>query len=147
MIDILMIEDIRKYETKFLGPLTKRQVVCSVIGIILGSIFAIVIPGEFTVKMVFFFIFGLPPALCGFIKFNGMPLEVFFTRFIYLYFLTPPKRKAKHINSFKAELLDIEKKEEQAKTSKMSKKEYKQYVKSKEKHVLYSTKPEYRVYR
>lgn len=141
MVRVRMSDDIRKYDTKFLGSLSKRQTFCMLIGLLLGVGFSLLLPFAMDVSILFGVIFASPVFLCGFLKINGCPFEVFALRYIYKQMLTPRKRKAKRITPLHADYLKAKKRAEQKKLAKMKPAERKKYLKktitySKE-HVLY----------
>lgn len=149
MIEVEMSEDIRKYEPKAIGPFTLRQAICAGIAVCLGLPAALIIPGDITVKVLIFCLFGGIPLACGYIKMDGAYAEVIVIRYIYSHMLTPRKRKYKRKNAFKEQIEILEKKEENAKLSQMTSSQQKSYQKQKAKKgtVKYSNKKEYRVYR
>ena len=112
MIEVEMSDDIRKFETKFLGPFTMRQTVCTAIALLYAVPIAALINVSIDNKVLIGFILAAPALGCGFIKFGGMPLEVFFIRVFYMYFLTPSKRKCKSVNTYKATLREMKKEKE-----------------------------------
>lgn len=98
MIEVPMIDDIRQYETKFLGPFTKKQLIYTIIAVIVcAPLFFLM----FMTKMdlVFKILLPLLPAipieLAGIVNINNTPLEAFALRVIYNKILTPAKRKNK----------------------------------------------------
>ncbi len=148
MIEVEMSDDIRKYETKTLGPFTTRQLVCVVIGIVLGAPIAALVPVDITYKIVLFCVFAAIPFMCGFIKMDGAHAEVILIRLAYKYFICPAKRKYILKNSFREALKAMEKREEQAKYANLSVSQQKAYKKQKEnKQIRYSNKKGCRVYR
>lgn len=148
MIEVEMNEDIRKYETKFLGPLTLRGTVgcaCGFIALIINfnliSIFGIT---DIYVKIVICGIISLPIFACGFVKMYGLPFEIYLSRVIYR--LICPRRRLYKSTTYRNELRRIRNEEERVKLSKMSSKERKKYTKNKGK-VKYSKKKEYQIFR
>ncbi len=147
MIEVEMTDDIRKYETKSIGPFTTRQAVCLIIGVVLGAPLAILIPVDIVYKIVLFCVGAALPFICGFIKMDGAHAEVVLIRMAYKLFITPTKRKYKLENSFRKAMETMEKKEEQARYANMSVSQQKAYRKKKEKkQIRYSNKKGCRIY-
>lgn len=145
MIEVEMVDDIRKYEPKLIGPFTKRQIICACISAVYSVPIAFFLPVTTGDKITYGILMAIPVILCGWIKMDGAPLEVIMMRMIYTYFLTPPKRKYESTCEMKRIRNELLKKEENKKVSQMTKKERKKY--EKEKMVTYSTKPEFKAYK
>ena len=148
MIEVEMNDDIRKFETKFMGSFTKRQTICAGIGIVIGIIVAFIASKLFgvedmTTKFMVGAIAAMPLFMCGWGKMRGLPFELYVGKMIYRIYLTPCIRKYKSV-TYREELKKIRKKEETDKFNKMTPKERKQYQKKK---ISYSQKKEYRIYR
>lgn len=150
MIDVEMSDDIRKYETKTIGSFTTRQVVCMVIGFTVGIPIGFLLPIESMENKLFVSaLFAIPIILCGFVKMDGVYFEVIALRMIYLFFLTPAKRKAILSNSFHESMNKQKAKEERTRLSKLSESKRKEYYarkKNKAKFIKYSLKKEYKIY-
>lgn len=147
-IEVQMTDDVRKYDTKVIGPFNKRQLMCVLIAIPC-ALPGVLIPKDIVLKILFSIILATPALLCGWIKYHGMYFEALFFRFLYLHVLTPKKRKYKSINLFRQAEKEYEKKAEREKIKSFSSKERKQYLKNKKKKqtVKYSKIPEYKVYK
>lgn len=142
MIRVTMANDIRKYETKFIGPFTKRQSICWIIGVVFGALVALVLPLETSDKLLAAFICAIPIILCGYINKNRRYLEELFLFWMYRKFLTPRIRTAKCRNHYREILDEMDKKEKLKQYQKMTPKERKAAQK---KEVVYSKK--HKVYR
>ncbi len=148
MITMEMSDDIRKYETKSMGPFTIRQVICIAVGCAYSAPIAAMAPLETANKVLLFCLLALPAVACGYVKLDGAPFEVLFFRLLYWFFLTPRKRKMKGTNMYREELERIDRREERKKVSKMTKAQRAAYQKKKKNKVInYSRKPENKVYR
>ena len=151
MIEVEMTDDIRKFETKFLGPFTMRQTICTVVACLYTIPIAIALPMELENKLLVAMLLAAPVIGCGYIKQDGMHLEVLAMRVLYMYFLTPGKRKCKAVNNYKESLKDVKKQNEKEYISSLSMKEQKKYQKQKEKAkkkgVNYKSKQGIKVYR
>ena len=95
MVEVEMSEDIRKFENKLVGGLTKRQLISVAIGVGLGAPLGIFVPGDITIKVLLVALVALPALLCGWVKLDGMPLEILAVRAVYSNILCPRKRKLK----------------------------------------------------
>lgn len=148
MIEVEMVDDIRKTETKAFGALTIRQVICVLLAGSYSIPIAVHIPFDITLKIVVGVLLALPVAMCGWIKLNNEPFEIVMVRYIYKHFLTPQKRKAKQENPYKEALKKVRRKEESEKIKSMSPAKRKAYLKKKKagKTVIYSKKKSYKIY-
>ena len=146
MIDVEMNDDIRKYQPKLIGPFTKRQIISIVAGLAYSIPIAILVPTDISNKLFIGAILMIPALICGYATMDGAPFEVVAIRMIYLYFLTPAKRKCKQPNAYYEELRKINKKEEQKKISKMTSAEKKEYQAS-HSNVRYSNRKEFKIYK
>ena len=150
MIDVEMADDIRKYETKTFGSFTTRQLACMAIGIAYSVPIGLLLPIEtINNKLFAIAILALPAILCGFVKMDGVYFEVIAIRMLYLYFLTPAKRKIVQVNPFHEAMNKQKTKEENVKLSKLpeaQRKEYYSRKKNKAKFIRYSMKKEYKIY-
>jgi len=149
MIQVEMIDDIRKTETKAIGPLTLRQAICIIIAGSYSLPIAMILPVDIFTKIIVGFILALPVALCGWVKLNKEPFEIVLTRYIYKHFLTPQKRKYKVVSPYKKALQKVRAEEKQEKINQMSAKEKAEYEKKlkKGKVITYSQDEDYKVYR
>ncbi len=147
MVSVEMNDDIRKFETKLIGPFTKRQTICFVVGIAYSLPVAMLVPTSLTNKIFIGLILAIPALICGYAKMDGMYMESLFFRVIYLLFLTPSKRKYVTVNSFREMLKGKEKKRETARLAKMSKSQQKAYHKRKSSLPRYSKKKALKIYR
>lgn len=95
MIEIEIPKDIRKYESKLIGPFTTRQAVCFVGGAVIAvPVFNICRQmGAFDLGSLLAICIFLPFILCGWVKVYGMTFEQFFQTFLYSEYLAPKKRK------------------------------------------------------
>ena len=131
MLQVEMTEDIRKYDTKFLGPFTKRQTICVFLSLISLPIGFLIPFSEPAYRIVAICLLAAPIAMCGWVKMDGTYLEVLFIRYLYLTVLTPPKRKQISDNTIK-ELIDYRQKQlEKKKLATLTKKQRKLYEKKK----------------
>lgn len=148
MIEVEMVDDIRKTETKSVGALTTRQVICVLLAGSYSVPTAFYIPLDITFKIVIGVLLALPVAMCGWIKLNNEPFEIVMIRYIYKHFVTPRKRKAKQENPYKEALKKVRRKEESEKIKSMSPAKRKDYLKKKKsgKTVVYSKKKSYKIY-
>ena len=144
MIEVEVVQDIRKHKSKIFGPLGLREFICIGIGAAYSIPIALAIPADVLTKVAVGIFLAFPAVLCGFIKVNKEPFEIVIIRFIYKRILTPRKRKVKRIPEYKADLIAMRKKEEQEKVSKMSKRKKKEYQKG---IITYSKDPENKMYR
>lgn len=148
MIQVQVPKDIRKFQTKAIGPFTLRQVVCLILGIVPAVLVAILVPLGIEYKILIGMIFAIPIWLCGFLKIDGATPEVYVIRLIYKYFLTSPKRKVKYENTYREAFKSLKKKEEKEKLLQMTVKERKRYIKEsrQKKKIKYSNNPKYKIY-
>lgn len=149
MINVEMTDDIRKYKVKSFGPFSAREAVFLTIGCLYSFPIAAMWPTTLENKVLIFAILAAPVAMCGFTKMSGGTAEVIALRFLYLYLLTPARRKYKAINTFRADMNAYKNGLEKLKISSLTPKQQKAYLKKKEaaKKVRYSNKKEYKVYR
>ena len=149
MITVEMSDDIRKYENKTLGPFTTRQVVALSGGLLLGSILALLLPISLGNKFTVAIFVALPIIACGFVKLDGAYFETIALNMLYLYVLTPKKRKNIQKSDFMQEYEELTKKEEQIMLSKLDKAQKKAYQQTHgpNKKITYSSRSEFKVYR
>ncbi len=146
MLQVEMTDDIRKYDTKFMGPFTKRQFISISVALVFAIPIAILIPGEIDMKLMVACLTGAPIALCGFVKLDGAYLEVLALRWVYQKILTPPRRKYISPCEQREFLKKLERKEEINMLNKMTKKQRKAYELKKNRSVKYYNNKEYKVY-
>lgn len=147
MVQVEMSDDIRKYQTKSIGPFTTRQAVWLFIGILIGALCAIPLPLSWDNKIIIGGFTACPIAFCGFKKMDGVNFEIFVIRYIYYKFLTPRKRKKKTRNSYKESLNQIRERKEKMKLRKMTPKQQKEYLKNKKNpKIEYSRKKAHKIY-
>lgn len=146
MVEVSVNKDIRKNETKFIGSLTLRQTIALAIAASYSIPLAMVLKVDITIRIIVPILAAIPVAMCGWIKPFGMPFEFFVARFLYLLFLTPPKRKVKQLNTYREGYEKLKKRQEDKKTQGMTKKEKEAYIKEKERPVKRSGKKQYKVY-
>lgn len=84
MIDVDVPNDIRRYDPKFLGPFTKRQFVCTVLAVVVVISVRVALGFVLTGEVVSLFAAaaGLPFALCGYKKVQGLPLEKYVSKIL-----------------------------------------------------------------
>lgn len=102
MIELPITKDITKYKPKLLLGLTTRQVVCTVITLVL-VVPAYLILSKFFIKDVVYItclVVAVPPILCGYVQRYELPYEVFAKLWINSNLLTPKVRKYQQINTF-----------------------------------------------
>lgn len=93
MIEVEMNKDIRDCEQKLIGPFTKRQLVCVLVGIGYGvPIFLLLGKMDVSAKILITMLLMSPAFLCGWIKLYGLPLERFGIHIIKSKILTPTRR-------------------------------------------------------
>ncbi|MBP3278877.1 MAG: PrgI family protein [Butyrivibrio sp.] len=149
MITVEMSDDIRKYENKSWGPFTTRQAVCIGLGVLVAGVIALLIPVDTGNKITIGLILMIPFFLCGFVKLDGAYFETIAINMLYLYVLTPRKRKNIQKNTFAEEYKELLKREEQIKISKMDAATKKKYMATHgpKKKITYSSREEFKVYR
>lgn len=141
-----MTDDIRRFQTKFMGPFTKRQLICLIIAVVCAIPVLLLLDIEIRMRGFVALFFAMPAIICGFVKFDGVNPEVLALRWIYR--LLYPRRVFKNENEYRPYLKKIKKEREKNMISQMSKKERKTYLKLKSKgKVKYSKKKEYKLYK
>ncbi len=152
-LTVQMTDDIRKYETKAIGPFTMRQAICLSLGVLFSLPVGILVDTTIDNKILIMSIIVAPFLASGYIKVDGMRFEILIIRYIYRSVLTPRKRKYKTQNVFREEIARIEEEEYKESLKQMTKKERKKAEKehdaktAKTKKITYSTKAKYKVYR
>lgn len=109
MIEIEMSRDIREFSPKVLGPFDKRQLIVILIAIVVGTPVVLLLgslPLQF--KLIVAVIITIPIILCGWVKVFGMPLEVFFLKFVLPNILSPRTKKYMTENNFEEFLAEEE---------------------------------------
>lgn len=129
MVRVKMSDDIRKYDTKFMGAFSKRQTICLAFGIVFGAVIAALLPFGLDISILTGVSLASPVILCGFVKINGCTFEVIALRYIYKQFLTPRKRKIKRITPLHMEYNKAKKRAERKRMQKMTPRQKKQYLK------------------
>lgn len=149
MITVEMTDDIRKYKVKSLGPFSMREAVFLAIGCLYSFPIASIWPTTLENKVLIFAILAAPVIICGFTKMTGGTAEVIALRFLYLYVLTPAKRKYIATNTFRSDMKMYKAGLEKLKTASLTPKQQKLYQKKKEaaKKIRYSNKKEFKIYR
>lgn len=94
MIETRVPKDIRQYESKIIGPLTTRQLVCvslsAAAAIGLFSIFKTFgLPTEYTIYIV---VICILPIMAFAVKIDGMKMEVYLRDVVMNYFMSPKIR-------------------------------------------------------
>lgn len=143
-IQVEASKDIREYSISNIGPFDTRQVVCIGISLLYSVPVAVLLPTSTDNKILIGLILALPVAACGFVKLDGCYFETLLLRLLYLYVLTPSKRKTVIDNPYKKELLKMNSEEEKKKLDHLSRRKKKKYEKMK--HTVRYSK-EYKVYR
>ncbi len=147
MIVVEMNEDIRRAEVKAAGPLTFRQLICVLLALFYAVPLGIVIPADFSIKLIVAGVAALPVIACGWVKRDGMHFEVIAIRWIYKRFLTPMRRKKKDL-LYDPYRRKIRKLREKKKIKAMSPEDAALYLKRKKKGktVIYSTRESSRMF-
>lgn len=147
MINVMMTDDIRKYETKQFGPFTTRQMVCVMLGLAIGIPIGFAVPTSISNRVLIMAILATPIIAAGYVKMDGMKFEVIICRFIYAMLLTPKKRKYKSENTYRIKLDRINAARERKMLKGMSEAKRKRYIERKKKHIVkYSSKRAYKIY-
>lgn len=149
MIEVEMTDDIRKYETKTVGPFTTRQVISIVIGAAYSIPIGLLIPVSMDNKIFIMIMLAVPAFLCGFIKMDGMPFEALAARMLYMYVLTPTHRKYDTPCSFRKDMEAREKRILKRNLARLTPEQRKIYEKKhdpKNRVIRYSEKAKYKVY-
>ena len=128
MIELEVPKDIRKYETKLIGPFTTRQFICFIIAVGIAAGFYYLLHSYLERDLLFFLIIVLdiPAVLCGWFKPYGMTFENFIRTALKTTVLSPAVRKYVIENKFsdklredklkQANLKAIRKKQKKSKT-------------------------------
>ena len=125
MIETMVPKDVRKYETKILGPLTARNAIAVGVACLFDFILWKTVIKPFDVPpnfiMYILILVDLPILAIGFIQMQGLPFEKYMKSYIRNVFIMPKKRKAKNTiikNEKKAILSSKEKKALEEKNNK-----------------------------
>ncbi len=147
-INVMMTDDIRKYETKQFGPFTTRQAICIVAALGYSIPIGVCIPTSISNKILLIAIMAIPVILMGYIKMDGAHFETLILRILYEMVLTPRRRKYKSENTFRTALKQMDDNTERRKMARMTRKEQKKYMQAKniKKTVHYSRKRVNKVY-
>ena len=95
MVEAEMTKDIRDYEAKWFGLVTMRQMILLLIGAAYSIPLALIVPGDFSIKIMAGAIGMAPVILLGWVSVYGMRLEQFALQFLRSTVLAPTKRKYK----------------------------------------------------
>ena len=149
MITVEMPDDVRQYENKVWGPFTFRQLICIGIGLLYSVPIALLIPAATQDKVLIWSVLIAPAVACGYVKMHGIYFEQIVLNLLYLFVLTPRKRKQVRKSDFRQQYDSLLKKEEEAKLSKMTAAQKKQYMEryGKNKKIIYSNRKEFKVYK
>ena len=149
-VNVQMSDDIRKYETKTVGPFTTRQLVCILIAFAYSIPIGILLPISISNKILVITFLAAPVILCGYVKMDGTNFETLVIRYIYTHFLTPPKRKYISPISFREQMTQQEERLKKERIKKMSPEKKKAFLekekKKKKKIVTYSDKAQFKIY-
>lgn len=125
MIETMVPKDVRKYETKILGPLTARNAIAVGVACLFDFILWKTIIGPLNVPpnfiMYILILVDVPILAIGFIQMQGLPFEKYMKSYIRNVFIMPKKRKARNTivkNEKKKVLTSKEKKDLEVKNSK-----------------------------
>ena len=149
MIEVEMTDDIRKFETKTIGPFTTRQVICILIGVAYALPIGLAIPTTMDNKIFIAILLAMPAVMCGFVKIDGMPFEALVARMLYTYVLTPPHRKYIVPCSFRKDMEARDKrilKRNLAKLTPEQRKEYEKTHNPNSRVIHYSEKKQNKIY-
>ena len=95
MIEVEMSKDIRDFQTKLIGPFTKRQLICIVIGLAYGVPLFFIFGStgmDIVLRVLIPVILMTPTIACGWVNLYGMPLEKFMVHIIKTVFFRPKRR-------------------------------------------------------
>lgn len=146
MIRVQMSDDIRKYEPKLVGPFSTRQLVAVVVASVFFLIAFVLLPKmDVTIRCLLALLIASPAACCGFVKMQGKPFEVIVIKIIYLFFLTPAKRKNRTEHEYRKEFYKIKHEDELRKVAALTPSQRKTYEKKK-KEITYGKTKENRKY-
>lgn len=122
MIEIEITKDIRKYESKLVGPFTTRQTICAAIACVIAYIvFRALEFLAIDIRLFVITIFISPLLFLGWIKPYGMKFEQFISTAFASTFIAPRIRKYKTINAFSIQNIETNTKAKKKKKTKKSK--------------------------
>lgn len=90
-----MTKDIREYEPKMFGVITRRQLLFLLLGLVFAIPTVLLIPGELMTRIMIGTVVMVPFAACGWVRVYDMNLEDFAKQVIRASFILPVKRKYK----------------------------------------------------
>lgn len=103
MLQVEMSKDIREYEPRIIGPFTKRQSLLIVIGVVISTSIAFILPiPSFYIKLIIASCGVFPFVMCGWIDMQGMHFEQFLLYILKNSILTPSIRRYKSENAYRA---------------------------------------------
>lgn len=104
-IELDIPKDIMTYETKLIGPLSLRQLVCGVPMVVIMGASTLFLSKIISSDVAIFagLVCALPFMLCGWVKIQGLPFEKFAMSTAKSMFLAPAKRKYVIKNTFEVE--------------------------------------------
>lgn len=101
MIETKVPKDVRAYKTKIIGPFTLRQIVCFVAAALFDGIIyllSVAFGIELNMQIVIYgLIFINMPILMFVLEPQGMPMEQFLSKVVFMNFVKPNKRKAEKL--------------------------------------------------
>ena len=122
MIETKVPQDIRKYQTKVIGPLTIRQMVCGVIAIALDILiyYFILSVIDVTIDQIIFILMLFDACIMLFtFKPNGMNMEKFIYELVMKNFIYPSRRKMiTKLNPYKPPVLSEKERKQKMKEQK-----------------------------
>lgn len=92
MINVQMSKDIREFEPKVIGTLTRRQIIAIAAMVAYVVPIIVVIPANWTVRLIIGAVLAFPAILCGWVKLFGVGFEEFFLHFLIPYWFKPRSR-------------------------------------------------------
>lgn len=100
MIEVKMPKDIMTYESKVVGPLTMRQLICAIIAVILDVIVYFVLIRALALSsdalLYAVFLIDIPVMMFGYVKPYGMHLEQYISDVFLRSMLVPKWRRPKN---------------------------------------------------
>ena len=130
MIQVEIPKDIRKYESKLVGPFTTRQTICFSIAAVIAVLLYFFI-GQFVAGDVLFFIIfvGVSPALIfGWLKPYGMTCEHFLATAFVSLVISPKYRKYRTQNAFAPSKSELQAKKAERKKKYKKRKNSKEFI-------------------
>lgn len=92
MINVQMSKDIREFEPKVIGTLTRRQIIAIAAMVAYVVPIIAVIPANWTIRLIIGMILAVPAILCGWVKLFGVGFEEFFLHYLVPYWFKPRSR-------------------------------------------------------